>query len=263
MIRSLLVFVLAVGATMASPLCASASIGDFTVFTFQRVRMSTADTTLDTDSLGNSITLRVTDRGPDGVDFKFVNGSDTTLHGGSISDIYFDDGAYLVGPAAFIAQSGSSVAFVDGASPITPTMKLNGDENSYYANQTAISDWESSAEMYAKQSENPDVENGLESGESLTVRYGLVSTVDYADVVAGLQIADNGPFRVAIRVKGINDSFLTEFLSDDAESNTQIYVLNPQPFSVGSEVPEPATLAIWGLGLGIAGLVRLRRKTVA
>jgi hypothetical protein len=25
-------------------------------------------------------------------------------------------------------------------------------------------------------------------------------------------------------------------------------------------VPEPATLAIWGLGLGIAGLVRLRRK---
>lgn len=30
---------------------------------------------------------------------------------------------------------------------------------------------------------------------------------------------------------------------------------------VPSTVPEPATLAIWGLGLGIAGLVRLRRKS--
>jgi hypothetical protein len=33
------------------------------------------------------------------------------------------------------------------------------------------------------------------------------------------------------------------------------------PSSGGPNVPEPATLSIWGLGLGIAGLVRLRRKS--
>jgi hypothetical protein len=33
--------------------------------------------------------------------------------------------------------------------------------------------------------------------------------------------------------------------------------------SSAETVPEPATLAIWGLGLGIAGLVRLRRRQTA
>lgn len=65
---------------------------------------------------------------------------------------------------------------------------------------------------------------------------------------------------------GTEQILLSGFWPDDgAISHIALFGgLDPsRPTSTGGEggVPEPATLAIWGLGLGIAGLVRLRRKS--
>lgn len=90
----------------------------------------------------------------------------------------------------------------------------------------------------------------------------LIGTIFGTDVWASANgdQGENGTFYVNMnttegstfnRVVAVSTNFAFEF-DNVAYNNASGGPLAP--------VPEPATMAIWGLGLGIAGLVRLRRK---
>jgi hypothetical protein len=81
--------------------------------------------------------------------------------------------------------------------------------------------------------------------------YGDTTPDVLASVNTSLTSVDRLGFRTANLDSGANaDSMLI----DDLTVATQL---------ADVATPEPATLAIWGLGLGIAGLVKLRRNRLA
>lgn len=85
---------------------------------------------------------------------------------------------------------------------------------------------------------------------------------DLGDYLATVTASFNGGLVVAIDKDPNSPSGAQDKIRIVASQLDLTYEVIQDGGGVG-EVPEPATLAIWGLGLGIAGLVRLRRKTVA
>jgi hypothetical protein len=100
-------------------------------------------------------------------------------------------------------------------------------------------------------------EGGASFGDSETL-YFLASVssgvLDDQDFVQNplLPGGSNFPYDAAARVDGIPNNGGTE--------GSPAFIHNSGPPTPAGALPEPASLAIWGLGLGIAGLVRLRRK---
>lgn len=75
-----------------------------------------------------------------------------------------------------------------------------------------------------------------------------------------LTAIENGSLRIGLNVAGFLDDPLPNppYLVDSYLNSR-----DEGPVAATAQIPEPATLAIWGLGLGIAGLVRLRRQKSA
>ncbi len=148
----------------------------------------------------------------------------------SITDVYFYDGVLINTEIVEISWSGN-VSFSEGASPNhlpgfdTSTVELTSDDPFADAD-----------------SNKPTQPMGVNPGESLTIRLGMLDGIDLDAILAAL---NGGTFVIGIHVQGFDNG------------KSESFVATPP----GTPVPEPCTLALVGLGglLGLGGL-RLRRK---
>ena len=172
------------------------------------------------------IEIGVTDQ----VQFHFYNlGSAES----SITDVYFDDGTFL-GIASI--SGGSGVSFAQEASPPV----LPGGKSI---------DFEVTAGFLAD-SDPPVQPNGVNPGEYLDITFGLLPGKTLADVVDAL---DGGrDLRIGIHVQGFANEGSESFINlKDPDS--------PEEGDTLHHTPEPASLAVWGLGLAAVALCRRRR----
>jgi len=140
----------------------------------------------------------------------------------SITDVYFDNGT-LLGIASITANT-SGVSFSQGASP--PNLPGGASISPPFV---------ATAEFHADS--NPPVQpNGVNPGESLTVRFFLLSSGTFADVEQ--ELAD-GRVRVGMHVQGF------------ASGGSEGFVNYPA-------VPVPA--ALWLLASGLGGLGAMARR---
>lgn len=186
---------------------------------------------------------------PNQVAFKFYNSAVTSS---SITDVYFDDGSLL--GIASISDSGSSVAFT---APATPGDLPGG--NAIYFETT---------KGFSADSDSPVLANGINAAtEWVQITFNLITGQTVSDVLAALDVSGitnptssssfDGKLRIGLHVQGIG-----------ATDGSDSYVNNSYDNS-GNQgegaVPEPASLAIWGLGMGLVALTgnRFRRRKVA
>jgi len=98
--------------------------------------------------------------------------------------------------------------------------------------------------------QGPDLLTGSESAYIKVSRTGGLSYNDFIATSTNKALDTNDPYYAAARIDTLSG------IGGFVGANTAPPASGPVP-----TVPEPASLAIWGLGLGIAGLVRLRRKS--
>lgn len=150
----------------------------------------------------------------------------------SITDIYFDDGTLL--GIASITDSGAGVAFSEGANPAD----LPGG-NSIIPQFDAT---------FSADSDAPAQPNGVNPGEFVTIVFNLINGQSFDDVIAALA-AD--ALRIGIHVQGFASGGSESFINGDCIEGCD---------DIPGEVPEPASLAL--LGLGMAGLAAIRRRRI-
>jgi len=169
---------------------------------------------------------------PGQVDFIFTN---TGLLASSITDIYFDDGSLL---SIASITNGGGTNFSEGASPGT----LPGGNSIGFSNVAP--------EAYFTSDSNPPTEpNGVNPGETLTIRFNLIDLQDWDDVVAALNLGLANPgedvvggLRIGLHVQGLSDG------------KSESYVNGPP-----TSVPDGGT-TLSLLGGALLGLGLLRRK---
>lgn len=211
-------------AFVAAALLASASSAEAAVsYSFTGVSNNNVTNT----SIGEAnLSMLVTDSGGGYVRFDFYNSS---TDGSAITDVYFDDS---VDPALFVTPisqiiNGSGVSFAEGA---TPGNLPSGGTFDATKGLTADSD----APVYG---------NGVGYGETLGIVLQLDNGNSYGDVVTALS---DSSLRVGLHVQGFGNG------------GSESFVNNPGG-GTPPAVPEPSTLAIFGLGALFAGR-RMRRR---
>jgi len=143
-------------------------------------------------------------------------------------------------------NSGPSASFIDGLYFSDPPPSLLGGSPSFiYSNPSTVqfsatcmpgdlpNNW---GTTYCSDADAPASKNGVNPGEWVQISYKLVSPASLTTVVNGLWA---NTFDIGIKVQG--------FANGGSEWAT-----------VGNTVPEPATLALFAVGAGIAGLRRRR-----
>ena len=138
----------------------------------------------------------------------------------SITDIYFDDGAYVSGIASISSMPG--VSFSPNASP----PNVPGGNNASPAFSTTVG--------LSADSNPPAQPNGVNPGESVVLTLNLQPGKTFADVIAAMNMPGDN-FRVAIHVQGF------------ANGGSESFIHN---------VPTPGALALMGMG----GLLAARRR---
>lgn len=181
-------------------------------------------------AIGESqLSLTVSDAGGGLVNFVFSNSGPEAS---SITDIYFDDS---VDPALFntaidnIDNSDSGVSFTELA---TPGNLPGGNMIGFSATRGLTAD-----------SDAPVSFNGVNPGESVGVTLALVSGNNFNNVTSALS---TGSLRVGIHVQAFQNGGSESFVNGGESPPA---------------VPEPTSLAIFGIGLaGFATRIRKRRR---
>ena len=211
-------------AFVAAALLASASSVEAAVsYSFSGVTSNNVTNT----AIGEAnLSMMVSDNGGGFVRFDFYNSGPEAS---SITDVYFDDAAdpaLFVTPISQIINS-SGVAFSTWARP----GNLPGG-GSFDATRGLTAD------------SDPAVQpNGVNPGETLGVILELDNGHSYGDVITALS---DTSLRVGLHVQGF------------ANGGSESFINNPGGGSPPA-VPEPSTLAIFGLGALFAGR-RMRRR---
>ena len=170
------------------------------------------------------LSVDVTDPGGGQVLFTFSNSGS---YAASITDVYFDDGS-LFGIAQIINDVGVSFT-QDSISSVAPP-ELPGAHSILPVFETT--------EHFLADSDPPVQPNGVNPGESLGIKFDLISGQDFQDTINAL---NNGSLRIGIHVQGF------------ANGGSESFVNKPP-----SQVPEPTTFLL--LGSGLLGLGLLGRK---
>jgi len=139
----------------------------------------------------------------------------------SITDVYFDDGAYVSGMASISSMPG--VSFSPNASP----PNVPGANNASPAFSTTVG--------LSADSNPPAQPNGVNPGEQVVLTLNLQHGKTFADVIAAMNMPRDN-FRVAMHVQGF------------ANGGSESFIHN---------VPTPGTLALMGLG-GLLAACRRR-----
>lgn len=192
------------------------------------------------------MTVGVSDVGVASNQVKFIF-SNSGPNASSITDVYFDDGtllsvAYVIDGEDDVAYAGTKYA--EGASPgeLPGGSTINwNDEGGHH---------------FSADSDPPAQPNGANPGESFAVVFDLLGGKTYADVIAAIALSlqpanigtdVEGGLRIGIHVQG--------FAGDGSES-----FVNTTPPVLAPVVPEPGSMAMWGLGLALCGTVGYFRR---
>lgn len=180
--------------------------------------------------------VEVIDIGGNQVRFTFTNDSDI----GSLTDVYFDDGA-LLGISSINSSAGVSFS---GGSASPPNLPGGNLVNPGF--QTTAG--------FLADSNNPVTKNGVQnsdfSGEWLSINFDLKNGKTYDDVLAALLLPQGGEWlRIGLHVQGYSCGNGT-----CSES-----FINSVPVSPVPEAQSPAMILA---GLGMLALAARRRKLI-
>jgi PEP-CTERM motif-containing protein len=168
-------------------------------------------------AIGQSqLSVDVTNPGSNRIDFTFHNVGSAAS---SLAQAYWDDGALA---SIFSIMGSSGVSF---ASPATPSNLPGGSSVTPPFVAT-----------FSVGANNPAPTNGVNPGESLTVRFNLASGQTFASAI---QAIDSGALRIGVHVQS--------FASGGSEGFVNV-------------IPEPGTFALLGGGLLSLALARRRRS---